>query len=227
MNRDPYLLPNGRVLRYSFHERLIHWITGISYVYLLLTGLAFWTPWLFWIALVLGGGTVSREMHAWVGLIFIVGVSLMFRIWGGQMRETPADKAWWAAIGYYVRNEDEKMPSADRFNPGQKLLFWGFFWNGILLSLSGLILWFPQYIPANLSIVRVLAVIVHAVCFLLTVALFIIHVYMGTAMERGAFGSVIRGDVSRAWANKHHHSWYQQLLRESGEHEQVSVGRTR
>jgi len=40
-------------------------------------------------------------------------------------------------------------------------------------------------------------------------------VYMGTAMERGAFGSVIRGDVSRAWANKHHHSWYRQLLRDS------------
>jgi cytochrome b subunit of formate dehydrogenase len=47
------------------------------------------------------------------------------------------------------------------------------------------------------------------------VALFIIHVYMGTAMERGAFGSVIRGDVSRAWADHHHHSWYQQLLRNS------------
>jgi len=224
MKRDPYLLPNGRVLRYSFHERLIHWLTGISYVYLLLTGLSFWTPWLFWIALVLGGGTVSREWHPWIGLVFIIGVSLMFRMWGRQMRETPADKAWWAAIGYYVRNEDEKMPSADRFNPGQKLLFWGFFWNGILLLLSGIILWFPQYIPANLSIVRMLAVIVHAVCFLLTVALFIIHVYMGTAMERGAFGSVIRGDVSRAWANTHHHSWYQQLLRQSEENDQVPLG---
>ena len=62
MNRDPYLLPNGRVLRYSFHERLIHWMAGISYVYLLLTGLAFWTPWLFWIAVVLGGGTAARGL---------------------------------------------------------------------------------------------------------------------------------------------------------------------
>ncbi len=30
MNRDPYLLANGRVLRYSFHERLIHWMAGVS-----------------------------------------------------------------------------------------------------------------------------------------------------------------------------------------------------
>ncbi len=53
------------------------------------------------------------------------------------------------------------------------------------------------------------AVFIHPACALLTIALFIIHVYMGTAMERGAFGSVIRGDVSRAWAEQHHHTWYQ------------------
>jgi formate dehydrogenase subunit gamma len=94
-------------------------------------------------------------------------------------------------------------------------LFWGFFWNGGLLLLSGLILWFPQYIPWNLRFLRLAAVIVHPVCTLFTVALFIIHVYMGTAMERGAFGSVLRGDVSRAWADSHHHTWYQQLLRNS------------
>lgn len=215
MNRDPYLLPNGRVLRYSFRERLIHWTAGFSYVYLLLSGLAFWTPWLFWIAVVLGGGTVARELHPWFGLVFIVAVAFMYSMWGRQMKKTPSDKAWWDSIRYYIRNEDEKMPSADRFNPGQKLLFWGFLVNGVLLLLTGLVLWFPQYILWNLHLVRQIAVFLHAVCFLFTVALFMIHVYMGTAMERGAFGSVIRGDVSRAWANHHHHSWYPQLLRNS------------
>ena len=34
MIREKYLLPNGRVLRYSFHERLIHWMAALSYVYL-------------------------------------------------------------------------------------------------------------------------------------------------------------------------------------------------
>jgi formate dehydrogenase subunit gamma len=215
MNREPYLLPDGRVLRYSFHERLIHWMAGFSYLYLLLTGLAFWTPALFWIAVLLGGGTVSREVHPWLGIVFMIAVFLMYGMWARQMHETPADKTWWASIGHYIRNEDDQMPSADRFNPGQKMLFWGFFWSAILLLISGLVLWLPQYIPWNLHVVREIAVFVHAVAFLFTVALFIIHVYMGTAMERGAFGSVIRGDVSRAWANKHHHTWYQQLLRNS------------
>jgi formate dehydrogenase subunit gamma len=215
MSREPYLLANGRVLRYSYPERLVHWLAGVSYVYLLLTGLSFWSPWLFWIAVVLGGATISRELHPWFGVVFVIAVVLMHRMWSQQMKETAADKEWWAAVRHYVRNEDEKVPSADRFNPGQKLLFWGFFWNGILLLISGLILWLPQYIPWSLRFLRYLAVVVHPVCALLTIGLFIIHVYMGTVIERGAFTSVIRGEVSRAWADRHHHTWFQQILRDA------------
>ena len=210
---ESLLLPNGRILRYTFHERLVHWLAAVSYVYLLLTGLAFWSPWLFWIAIVLGGPTVSREIHPWAGLIFVAATFLMFRLWGSQMRETPADKAWWQAMPRYIRNEDEAMPSADRFNPGQKLLFWGFFICGILLLLSGLILWFTELIPWNLRIFRYLAVIIHPAAALITIGLFMIHVYMGTAAERGAFGSVIRGDVSRGWAAKHHRLWFEHIVR--------------
>lgn len=144
---DAYILPKGRVLRYTFHERFIHWMAGLSYVYLLLTGLAFWSPWLFWIAVIFGGGTIARELHPWIGLIFVVAVSLMFWMWSAQMHETAVDKQWWDAVGHYIRNEEDKVPTVGRFNGGQKLLFWGFFFGGILLFLSGLVLWFPHLIP--------------------------------------------------------------------------------
>ena len=213
MSGESYFLPNGRVLRYSFHERLIHWLAGISYVYLLLTGLAFWSPWLFWIAVILGGGTVSATLHRWIGLLFVLSTYFMYRMWGAQMERTPADKGWWDAIGHYIRNEDEKVPSADRFNPGQKLLFWGFFISGLVLLVTGLVLWFPEYISWSAGWVRPLCAILHSIAALVTIALFMIHVYMGTAMERGAFGSVIRGDVSRAWMQSHHRTWYEQLVK--------------
>ncbi len=129
MSGSSYLLPNDRVLRYDFRERMTHWMAGISYVYLLLTGLAFWTPWLFWIAVVLGGGSTSRMLHPWAGLIFAFAVLRMYAMWGLQMREAPADKAWWNAIRHYISNEDEKVPPVGRFNGGQKLLFWSFFCN--------------------------------------------------------------------------------------------------
>jgi len=209
------ILANGRVLRYSFHERLVHWLAAFSYIYLMLTGLAFWSPWLFWLATVLGGPTVSRELHPWVGLIFVFATLLMYGMWDRQMHQTQLDQEFWGAIRYYIRNEDELVPSADRFNAGQKLLFWGFFWCGILLLLSGLILWFPHLVPWNLRYLRYFAVIVHPVCALLSIGLFIIHVYMGTAMERGAFGSVIRGDVSIGWAKRYHRIWFERLARDA------------
>ena len=210
-----YILPKGRVLRYTFHERFIHWMAGLSYIYLLLTGLAFWSPWLFWIAAIFGGGTIARELHPWIGLIFVVAVLLMFRMWSTQMRETEVDKQWWDAIGHYIRNEEDQVPTVGRFNGGQKLLFWGFFWCGLLLFLSGLILWFPHWIPWNLRFLRYIAVLVHASSALITIALFIIHVYMGTLLERGSFGSVIRGDVSANWAKRYHGIWYDKVMREN------------
>jgi formate dehydrogenase subunit gamma len=214
MSTSP-ILPNGQVLRYSFRERLVHWLAAVSYIYLMLTGLAFWSPWLFWIAVLFGGPTISRELHPWVGLIFVVATLMMYEMWGRQMRVTELDKEFWRAVPHYVRNEDELVPSADRFNAGQKMLFWGFFWCGILLLLSGLILWFPHLVPWNLRYLRYFAVIVHPSAALLTIGLFIIHVYMGTAMERGAFGSVIRGEVSAGWAKRYHRIWYEHLLRDA------------
>jgi cytochrome b subunit of formate dehydrogenase len=38
---------------------------------------------------------------------------------------------------------------------------------------------------------------------------------MGTAMERGAFGSVIRGDISAKWAQRYHGVWYEEITRGS------------
>jgi formate dehydrogenase subunit gamma len=207
------ILANGRIRRYSLQERVVHWIAGISYLYLLLTGLAFWSPWLFWLATLFGGGTVSRELHPWAGLVFVVATFFMYGLWANQMHTTQSDKEFWRALPHYIRNEDEEVPPADRFNGGQKLLFWGFFWCGILLLLSGLILWFPYLIPWSLRYFRYAAVIVHPVTALLTIALFIIHVYMGVALERGSFHSMVSGDVSVGWARKFHPTWYERLMR--------------
>jgi formate dehydrogenase subunit gamma len=206
------ILPHGRILRYQFHERLTHWVAAFSFIYLMLTGLAFWSPWLFWIAIVLGGGQTSRTLHPWAGLIFAGAVLYMYVLWAGQMHTTETDKAWWRSIRHYIRNEDERMPPAGRYNAGQKLLFWGFFVCGLLLLLSGAILWFPEWISWNLRFLRYLAVLVHASSALLAIGLFMIHVYMSVFAERGAFGSVIRGDVSLDFAKRYHPGWYKEIV---------------
>ena len=98
------------IVRYAFRERLMHALSGLSYVYLLLTGLAFWTPALYWIAVVLGGGYLSRLLHPWVGLVFSGAVLWMFVTWRSDMRITPEDRAWRRAMRHYIRNEDGQVP---------------------------------------------------------------------------------------------------------------------
>lgn len=212
MSTREQVLPYGRILRYQFHERLTHWIAAFAYIYLLLTGLAFWSPWLFWLAILMGGGQVSRILHPWFGLIFAVAVLFMYAMWARQMSMTETDKAWWRSLRFYIRNQDEKMPPAGRYNAGQKLLFWGFFVCGLLLLLTGAVLWFPEWIPRNLLFLLRLMVLIHASAALLTIGLFMIHVYMSVFAERGAFGSVIRGDVSQEFAKRYHPAWYNEVV---------------
>lgn len=199
------------ILRYNLHERLTHWAAAGSYIYCMCTGLAFWSPWFFWMAAVLGGGQISRTLHPWFGLIFTGSVVYLFGMWSKQMRFQPVDAAWWKALHYYIRNEDDKMPPAGRYNAGQKLLFWTFFWAGLVLLLSGLVLWFSDYLPWSLRWLRYAAVLVHPIAALVTIGNFMIHVYMGVFAERGAFGSVIRGDVSAAFAKRYHPGWYEEI----------------
>lgn len=201
------VLPGGRILRYTLAERIIHWVAGFSYVYLLLTGLAFWSPWLYWMAVMLGGGQTSRAWHPWVGLVFMAAALRMYQMWRKDMRITEQDRAWNKAIRHYVRHEDEAMPPVGRFNAGQKYLFWLMFWGGVVLTLSGLVLWFTDSIPWSLRFLRYLAVLLHPIAALLTIGGFIIHIYMGTAVVRGGFTSVIRGEVSENWARAHHPLW--------------------
>lgn len=196
-----------RIVRYSFRERLMHSLAALSYVYLLLTGLAFWTPGLYWLATALGGGYLSRVLHPWVGLLFSAAVVWMFVTWRRDMRITAEDRAWRRAIGRYIRNEDTHVPPAWRFNYGQKSMFWLMVFGGIALLVSGVALWFVAWIPWELRVLRYAAVLVHAVAALATIGAFIIHLYMGLAVVPSGFHAIVHGDVTEDWARMHHPLW--------------------
>jgi formate dehydrogenase subunit gamma len=209
---DDEILPGGRILRYDFRERLMHWMNGFAYLYLMLTGLAIWSPWLLWIAVALGGLQISRMLHPWIGVFFSFTLAWMFATWSSQMHTTEQDKAWMKSMQHYVRNEDEAMPPTGRYNAGQKLLFWGFLLCGVLLLLSGIVLWIPEYIPWNARALRYLAVLIHPSAAMLTIGLFLIHIYMSVFAERGALNSMIRGDVSQNFARRYHRLWWERVV---------------
>ena len=119
--------------RYTLGERIVHWLSAATYVYVLATGLAFYTPYLYWIAAVLGGGPTARYWHPWIGLLFLATVIWMWMVWRADMRITGADRKWAENMRHYVRNQDELVPPVDRFNPGQKYFFWLMLYAGIVL----------------------------------------------------------------------------------------------
>jgi formate dehydrogenase subunit gamma len=196
------------ILRYTLLERAMHWLAALTYAYVLLTGLAFYSPHLYWIAAILGGAPTSRFWHPWVALVFLASLAWMWRAWRRDMRITAADRRWGEAMDHYIRNEDWNLPPIDRFNLGQKYFFWVMLFAGGLLLLSGAAMWFPEIMPAATLGVTIL---LHVAAALVTIGAFIIHVYMGTAVVRGGFTSIIRGEVTPEWAKLHHRLWYHRV----------------
>jgi formate dehydrogenase subunit gamma len=180
-------------MRYSFRERAVHAVVAVSFTYLLLTGLAFWTPALYWMATVLGGGFVVRAMHPWVGLVLSVAIGVMFATWFRAMRITDTDRHWRRSMWHYIRNEDDRMPAVERFNYGQKMLFWTMVAAAVLLLVSGIVLWLPHYVPASLAWVRQAAILVHATAALVAIGALIVHIYMGVMVVPGGVDAIIHG----------------------------------
>src|ERR1700722_4165817 len=139
-----------KIDRYTFVERVNHWIGAFSYIYLLITGLAFWSPYLYWLAAIVGGGPISRSGHPWVGLLFTASLFYTFTEWRGDMAITDADRAWGKAIPDYIQNEDDKLPPVGPFIFVKKLFFWCIFYGVILLLLSGVVLWYTETLPWSL-----------------------------------------------------------------------------
>lgn len=197
--------------RYSMGERANHWIGAFSYTFALITGLAFWSPYLYWLAAIVGGGPTARFIHPWLGVIFSLSLFWTFKEWCRDMEVNDEDRAWARAMPNYIQNEDEKLPPVGRFNFGQKLFFWGIFFCVILLLLTGVALWYTEALPWSWRYVRYTAILIHASAALISIGLYLIHVYMSTILEEGSFGSMIHGYVTRAWAWTFHRTWYEEV----------------
>ncbi len=200
------------VVRYTLRERVMHWLAGFSYLYLLATGLALFSPLMYWLAVVLGGGPTVRFWHPWIGLVFCAAMVWMHAVWRDPMRATAADREWNRKVRLYIENRDQELPPVGRFNPGQKQFYWVMLFGTALLLISGLVMWFPEYVPFSIRWLRPVAVILHEIAALITIGAFIIHVYMGLFAVPGGLRAIVHGPVSRAWAKTHHRLWYNEMF---------------
>jgi formate dehydrogenase subunit gamma len=129
-------------------------------------------------------------------------------MWRRDMEFTETDHRWLSRVNDYATNQDELLPLQERFNAGQKLFYWLMYYGALLLLLSGMFLWFPEYIPFSLAWARSTMILIHEIAALLTIGGFIVHLYMGLFLVPGSMTAMTEGYVSRAWARTHHRLWY-------------------
>ena len=208
--------PDDQVERYSYRERVYHWINAIAYTYLLLTGLALFTPFLWWLAYVLGGGGTIRFWHPWVGLVYFVTILWMGSKWKADMKSIPEDERWNKNVKAYIEHRDDAMPPQGRFNAGQKQFWWVMFYCTFILLITGIIMWVPERVPRELHWTLPITVFIHSVTALITIAAFIIHVYMSVWVTPGSVKGMVQGTVSTRWARAHHRLWYEKITGRKG-----------
>ena len=85
----------GELLRHPVYTRFIHWSVAVFFFLALFTGFGIYLPWLFrWFTPIFGGGPLSRAMHPWFGVGFVVFFGLQALNWIKPMTWTPADTNW-------------------------------------------------------------------------------------------------------------------------------------
>ena len=194
--------------RYTAEERANHWVVGICFILLALSGLAFFHP-AFWpLTQLFGGGVWARILHPVIGALMMIGFILMFFRFKALNTMEPADREWLDRVGEMIDGNDHNMPEQGKYNGGQKMMFWTMSVCMLLLFVSGILLW-RTYFTFPVDLVRFGAVL-HAAVAAFMIGIIMVHVY-AAIWVKGTIRAMLYGTVTRAWAKQHHRAWYRQV----------------
>ena len=194
--------------RYNASERANHWVVGICFILLALSGLAFFHPAFFPLTQLFGGGPWTRILHPYIGVVMMAFFVIMaWRFWRLNVIE-PRDVEWLKNVRKMVDGNDHDMPEQGKYNGGQKLLFWGLVGGMVVLFLTGLPMWRAWWkLPVDL--VRISSLL-DAAAGVWMIGLILMHIY-AAIWTRGTIRAMLYGTVTRAWAKQHHRGWYRKM----------------
>ena len=209
--RSHVAMKSGDVPRYNANERVTHWMVAITFLLLAASGLAFFHPAFWFLTSLLGGGVWARILHPFIGVVMFVFFALMaVRYWSDNVIK-PYDREWKKRMSDVINNRDHNLPEIDKYNIGQKQLFWTMIITMVLLLVSGVMLWRPYFADAfSITLIRVAAVVHAASAFVLIVGI-VVHIYSAIFWVRGSLRAMTRGTVTHAWAKHHHPLWYRRV----------------
>ena len=198
--------------RHSSSMRANHWAVAILFFLAGLSGFALFHPSLFFFTNLFGGPQWTRILHPYLGvLMFLLFLFMFFRAVGAN-RWHKEDSQWLSKAGTLISGGDEgQMPPAGKFNAGQKMVFWLSALCLLVLLLTGITFWQAWFASSfSIPLQRVMLVL-HALAAFGFVLTIIVHIY-AAIWVKGTFRAMIRGNVSRAWAKRHHPKWYEEQV---------------
>ncbi len=203
-----------KIERFTPFERAAHWSNAIAFSILAISGLvmAFGK---FFLLPVIGGALFGwltwtlKTMHNFAGPLFAVSLVIVFFTFLRDNWPQKGDLRWLAKGGGLISGDE---PPSNRFNAGEKLIFWGgVFFLGIVVVSSGFVL--DKLLPGLVyeRATMQVAHMVHAVATVLMMCMFLGHIYLGTIGMQGAYKAMRTGYVDETWAREHHEYWYDEV----------------
>lgn len=190
-------------------ERLVHWWLAISCIILILSGLGMMFHSFNFLAVPVGGLKNLKMIHNFTGLLFIPALFFAILIWWREagVLKFPEDIEWIKVAGGYLWHVED-VPETHKYNAGQKAFFIAVAIFGVVMIISGLIMWFPLSLP------RVLVqwmYPLHALGVLVIFPFVFVHIYLGTIGVPGSASAIFTGYVTRSWAEKQCTGWLREM----------------
>ena len=204
-----------KIYAFSVLMRVMHNLAAISFLVIVPTGFVMAFGDFF------GGGTfvrICKNLHALATPVFAITVLPMIIAWIRDMFPNTDDIKWMMIVGGYLSKEKKPVP-AGKFNAGQKAWFWIAMPGGIVMILTGAIMYFlnadlspiSKFLGVSqIDLLRICA-IVHNILGMVVATFFMVHVYMAAIAIKGAIHSMISGYKEEEEVAILHSSWYKQL----------------
>lgn len=199
-----------RILRFTYSQRAVHWVAGITFVILGITGVVLLLGRTLLIP-VMGNSafgviaSFSKTVHDYLGPVFVISLVFLFIYYVKDNFFKLKDIQWFAKGGGMFGGHAH----AGRFNAGEKTWFWLAILLGIVVSVTGLVLDFPIFGLDRETME--LSLLIHGIAAIIVFGISFGHMYLATVGMEGALESMTTGYCDANWAKEHHDDWYEEV----------------
>lgn len=201
----------NKIYAFNTFERTFHFLAALSWIILLPTGL-----------IMIFGNDINngfilrsaKNLHLFGTCIFAISILPLLFFWSRRMLPALYDIKWLMICGGYLKKEITPIP-AGKFNFGQKCWFYISIMGGLVMLLSGGVMFFIDYFGKlnNADEINLLSfmILLHNVLGIGCVLFFLVHIYMACFAIKGSIHAMITGYKEEQEVFILHNYWYQEL----------------